>query len=186
MSKLLLLIYPTFAEFEVAVATTILSRHFEILTVGLNRSPVTGAGGLQSLPHAAVSEVDPADCAGMIIPGGDDLRPLVESEPLLRLIRALESQDKPLAAICAGPAVLGRAGVLAGRRYTASLGTAERAVLGLPEEGFTEESLVSHGQVLTAVGSAFVEFGLAAARLFGCVQDEEHFQGLAAFYRGQG
>jgi 4-methyl-5(b-hydroxyethyl)-thiazole monophosphate biosynthesis len=185
MPRLLLLIYPTFSEFEVTVATTILAKAYEIVTIGLDRSPVSGEGGLTCLPHVAVPEVNPADYAGMIIPGAPELRPVVESEPLLQLIRAFDAAAKPLAAICGGPAVLGKAGALTGRRYTASLLPAQRKFLGMPEEGFTGEDLVQEDHVLTAIGQAYVEFGLTTARLFGYFRDEEYFERTAAFYRNQ-
>jgi 4-methyl-5(b-hydroxyethyl)-thiazole monophosphate biosynthesis len=185
MPRLLLLIYPTFSEFEVTVATTILAKAYDIVTVGLDMSPVSGEGGLYCLPHVGVQEVNPADYAGMIIPGAPELRPVVESEPLFQLIRAFNAMGKPLAAICGGPAVLSKAGALTGRRYTASLLPAQRTFLGMPEEGFTGEDLVQDDHVLTALGQAYVEFGLTAARLFGCFPDEEHFERTATFYRNQ-
>jgi hypothetical protein len=75
--------------------------------------------------------------------------------------------------------------VLDGRRYTASLPAEARQFLGLPEAGYVEQGLVLDGQVLTAQGSAYVDFGLAAGRLFGCFEDEAHFDRVARFYRNQ-
>lgn len=185
MPKVLILVYPTFAEFEIAIAAMILARTHQVVTVGVDHSPVVGGGGLQCLPHVAASEVDPAEYAGIVIPGGSVFDPVLESEPLLDLVQRFDHMGKPLAAVCGGPAVLGRAGVLGRRRYTASLTPAERAQLGVPEDGFTEEQLVQDGNILTATGESFVAFALASARLFGCIQDEDHFRELAAFFRNQ-
>ena len=185
MAQVLLLIYPTFSEFEVTVATTILAKAFDVVTIGLDLSPVASEGGLACLPHDTIPNVDPEEYAGMIIPGAPEFRPVFESEPLARLVRALDASGKPLAAICGGPAMLAKAGALHGRRYTASLPPEHRSFLGMPEEGFTEEDLVQDGHILTATGQAYVEFGLATSRLFGYFRDEEHFDRVAAFYRNQ-
>ena len=40
-------------------------------SVGLTSAPVRSMGGIRVLPSAIVTEVDPADVAAFIIPGGD-------------------------------------------------------------------------------------------------------------------
>ncbi|HWI60979.1 MAG TPA: DJ-1/PfpI family protein [Symbiobacteriaceae bacterium] len=183
MNKLLVLIYPTFSEFEVAVATTILGRKYEILSLGLDDAPVTGEGGFRCIPHVTVGNANPDEYAGLIIPGAPEFRPVIECPALDDLVRSLYAAGKPLAAICGGPMVLGKAGILAERRYTTSLLQEHRAFLGIPEATFVDQDLVQDGHVLTAKGPAYVEFGLAAARLFGYFRDDEHFAEVARWYR---
>jgi protein deglycase len=171
MPKVLFLVYPTFAEFEIAMAAIMVARTHQVVTVGVDHTPVTGGGGLQCLPHVAASEVNPAEYAGIVIPGGSQFDTICRSEPLVDLVQRLDRLGRPLAAICGGPALLGRAGVLAGRQYTASLTPAERAQLGMPEDGFTGENLMQDGNILTATGESYVAFASATARLFGCIQE---------------
>ena len=55
--------------------------------------------------------------------------------------------------------MLGDAGVLADRRYTAALGPEDRAYVGIDGIGTREdETVVTDGHVVTAVGSAYLDF----------------------------
>jgi protease I len=87
------------------------------------------AGEIQGLNHMdkgsrfpvdiVVAEADPADYAGLVLPGGvanpDVLR---MNEQAVAFARAFIEADKPVAAICHGPWLLVEAGVLKGRTIT--------------------------------------------------------------------
>ena len=49
--KILLFVYPTFAEFEITVATALLKNKFEIITAGLTKELIISETGLQVQPH---------------------------------------------------------------------------------------------------------------------------------------
>lgn len=154
-----LLAYETFAEFEVAVLVTALrGTPHRLTTVGLGQDPVTTTGGLRVLPDVVVGDVDPAQVDALVVPGGDASHAL--GHPALRaLVRDLDRRGQLLAAICGGPAVLGDAGVLDGRRYTAALGPDDAAYVGIDGiDGRVDEYVVTDGHVVTAVGSAYLSF----------------------------
>lgn len=185
MGKILVLLYPTFSEFEIGVALSLVRRKHEVVTVGLDYQPITGEGGIRCLPHVTVDEVDPDQYDGMIIPGGLDMIHLEGAASLYQLVRQLDAAGKPLAAICGGPFVLGRAGVLDGRAYTASFGPDERAFLGLPEESFLVDGVVRSGNLLTAQGASFVAFGLAVGELLGLHDSAEEANAAADFFHNR-
>lgn len=154
-----LLVYETFAEFEVAVLVTALrGTPHRLTTVGLGPDPVTTTGGLRVLPDLAIDDLDPAQVDALVVPGGDASHAL--GHPGLRaLVRDLDRRGQLLAAICGGPAVLGDAGVLDGRRYTAALGPEDAAFVGVDGVGAREDELVvTDDHILTAVGSAYLSF----------------------------
>ena len=67
----------------------------------------------------AFSEVDPAQYAAVVIPGGRAPEYL-RNDPLLRkILKAFFDADKPVAQICHGPLMTAALGVLSGRRLTA-------------------------------------------------------------------
>jgi 4-methyl-5(b-hydroxyethyl)-thiazole monophosphate biosynthesis len=185
MGKMLLLIYPTFSEFEIGVALSLVRRKYAVVTVGLTLQPVASEGGLNCLPDLAVDEADADDYDGIIIPGALDMIHCEGAQSLYNLVWALHEADKPIAAICGGPFVLGRAGVLDGHRYTAAFGPEQRAFLGLPEEGYVAEPVVRSGNLLTAQGSAFVEFGLALGDLLALYPDEADAAAAADFFHNR-
>lgn len=57
MKKILLFVYPTFAEFEVTVATALLKDDYKIETVGVTKNIITSETGLQVQSHLELTEV---------------------------------------------------------------------------------------------------------------------------------
>ena len=49
--KILLFVYPTFAEFEITVATALLKNKYEIITASLTKELIISETGLQVQPH---------------------------------------------------------------------------------------------------------------------------------------
>jgi protein deglycase len=184
VSKVLLLIFPGFSEFEITVATAVLQSRYEIVTVALRTAPVISETGLQVIPHLTVEQIDPAEYAALIVPGAVDMSPVMDAAPVLDLVRAMDRREKLLAAICAGGIVLAKAGALAGRPYTVTLYRRFREMLGCFDEAhFRYEPLVESGHVLTAQGFAFVDFGLRIGERLDALRDPA---AVRAFYRGEG
>lgn len=88
-------------------------RHGRIRGVNLHM-PATRVG-----VDKTVSEADPRDYHGLLIPGGfinpDLLRQSAESR---EFVRAFATSDKPIVTLCHGPWVLASAGLLDGRTLT--------------------------------------------------------------------
>ncbi|WP_437201770.1 DJ-1/PfpI family protein [Planctomicrobium sp. SH664] len=69
--------------------------------------------------NATFTEVQPADYAGLVIPGGRAPEYLRLHEPVLEIVRHFDREQKPIAAVCHGLQILAAAGTLTGRRCTA-------------------------------------------------------------------
>lgn len=67
----------------------------------------------------AFEEVDPAQYAALVIPGGRAPEYLRNNPALQRIVEHFFQQDKPVAQICHGPLISAAAGVLSGRRTAA-------------------------------------------------------------------
>jgi len=159
-----LLIFPGFSEFEVTVALSLVPSTHEVVTLALDESPVRSEAGLLCQPHHKLSDLGPADLKVLIIPGGDMVH-LKDAEPLFAFVRELHKRERLLAAICSGPYVLARAGVLADRLYTVTHSKEVCDFLGCYDEAaFRYENVVTAGNVITAQGHAFVPFGLAVGK----------------------
>ena len=55
---------------------------------------------------------------GLLLPGGPHYALLESSEDVKQIILKFKALDKPIAAICAAPTILGHLGLLKGKRYT--------------------------------------------------------------------
>lgn len=84
-----------------------------------------------------------------------------------------------MAAICAGPYALARAGLFKEISYTATIDYQKLDCF--PVENFVYEEVVQHANIITAQGHAFVPFGIAIASYFG-VANEHNIN----FYSGKG
>ncbi len=67
----------------------------------------------------AFADVDPADYAALVIPGGRAPEYIRNDPDVKRIIRHFFGESKPVAQICHAPLALAAAGVLAGRRSAA-------------------------------------------------------------------
>lgn len=125
MKKILLVIYDSFSEFEITVATAMLRGTYEIVTVADSLKTVTGESGLQFAPHMMFQQVDVTEYEGIIIPGGDliNVKDVME---LYDLTKTLNDHHKLTAAICSGTYVLAKAGVLEDKPYTVTLHQEQR------------------------------------------------------------
>lgn len=171
MNTILCFVSDEMADFEVTLALQILRNigQREIITVGYDLKPVTSQAGFTCLPQQTLQQaIDLPDIEGLIIPGGP-IRP--QRDELTRLIQKLDGQQKLLAAICFGPQYLGRAGVLDRRRFTTSCSVETIRSLNVPDpyprQNYVKARVVRDGNVITAIGGAFVDFAFAISDSLG-------------------
>ncbi|MGW4894940.1 DJ-1/PfpI family protein [Kitasatospora sp. NPDC004240] len=67
----------------------------------------------------ALADVDPADYAALVIPGGRAPEYLRNNPDVQRIVKHFFDGDKPVAQICHGPLITATAGLLDGRRSAA-------------------------------------------------------------------
>jgi 4-methyl-5(b-hydroxyethyl)-thiazole monophosphate biosynthesis len=80
---------------------------------------VTGAHGVPVLCDKNIDSCDFFDAGLLVLPGGmPGAATLGESEELRKLLLHFAKEKKPIAAICAAPMVLGKLGLLKGRKAT--------------------------------------------------------------------
>jgi putative intracellular protease/amidase len=157
-----LLVVEGFADWEPAHAVAELRRngHYRVESVGLTGSPVQSMGGLTVLPSKTVSEVDPADVAVFILPGGDRWEaPSIEPD-LEAALRRIDAGGVPIAAICGATVAIARIGLLRGRRHTSNgVDYLRSHVTGYSEEAnYVDAPAVRDRKLITASGLGDVEF----------------------------
>ncbi len=121
----------------------------QVRFVAAARGPVrTEQGMLGLIADFALDEVTSADI--LLVPGGIGTRPLVEDEPTLEWIRAVDAGSDWTTSVCTGSLLLGAAGLLAGKEAT----THWRVLDLLRNFGATPVSrrVVEQGKVITAAG----------------------------------
>jgi len=157
-----LLVVEGFADWEPAHAVAELRRHgqYRVESVGLTLAPVRSMGGITVLPSKIVSEVDPADVAAFILPGGDRWENVPLEPELEATLRRIDVSDVPIAAICAATVAISRLDLLRGRRHTSNgLDYLRSHVSGYSEaDNYVDAPAVRDRKLITASGLGDVEF----------------------------
>jgi 4-methyl-5(b-hydroxyethyl)-thiazole monophosphate biosynthesis len=144
---------------------------------------VTGAGGFQTVPHVQISQVSAADYDVLIIPGGRH-EALLNNSALHELIRDFKRENKVIAAICGGPVHLAAAGILEGNAYTTAISPDDETAGHLFNWSYRSiEDVVCDNNILTATGSAYVEFAVQLYKLLGFFENEAEEQQSLAFFK---
>lgn len=143
-----------------------------------SRDPVRASTGLWLTPTMSFAEAPDVDV--ICVPGGQGINALLNDEETLAFLRDKAARAKYVTSVCTGALVLGRAGLLTGRKATTHWNALDLlASLGaLPTEG----RVVRDGSVITAGGvTSGIDFGLAViAELLG--RDEAETIQLALEY----
>jgi transcriptional regulator GlxA family with amidase domain len=92
------------------------SAPFRVFTVAKTRDPITATGGLVVTPSFGFADGTRIDL--LVVPGGFGTRPLLEDEATLDWIRATAAKARQVSSVCTGALLLGKAGLLEGRRAT--------------------------------------------------------------------
>lgn len=167
MKSVLVLLAQGFEEIEAITPIDLLRRAGAKVTVAtLKEDRATGAHGITIVSDTTLEKLGDQlfDC--VVLPGGGEgAENLAASAAVLQKVIHI-AQTGVVSAICAAPAVvLGKTGLLEGKKVTGYPTTEEL----VEELVFEEEAVVVDGDLITAKGPAFaVDFALAIiAKLFG-------------------
>ncbi|THB73624.1 MAG: glutamine amidotransferase [Desulfobacteraceae bacterium] len=130
---------------------------FQVLTVAIDKTPVSTMGGLCIQPDLAVEEVSPPDSSMLILPGGLAWDEGKYTE-LMDTARIFLDSGKPVAAICGATAALAKSGLLDNRRHTSN---ARDYLIATGYQGahlYEDAPAVTGNRVITASGVAPVDF----------------------------
>lgn len=171
MKKLALLVYPEFSLQEVMNLSRLFRWHFDICTevISSGKAPVKSEEGIQVLPAKTTDEFCVDDYSCLILPGCSDFTDVFKDQKLFEFLSSFsEKQNFPIGAICSGPMLLARAGVLKGRKFTASIFMDFFDFCPfLEKEHYVAAPVVVSGNVVTAGGSNFNGFAVTMAHLLG-------------------
>lgn len=176
------------ADFEVSLVNYLLTTQAkkEIINIAENRGSVKSLSGATYTPDMTISEaLEMDEVEGLIITGGkNDNHP----EVLTELINKMDKDKKLLAAICRGPSFLARAGVLTDRKYTTTYSEKLVEELGVKDpfnrSNFQKTFVVRDGHIITAKGTAFVDFSMEISDFFGLFKNSEEKNMVSEIYKG--
>ena len=176
--KLLMPLADGFEEIEAFVPLSVLrGAGVQVDIVGLAGSVATGCHGVRITTDKRLADVRVDDYDGIVLPGGSrGCANLERSNIMMDLIAAMNDYGKLIAAICAAPAVLAKAGVLKSRKSAVYPGMEREVPYPRPEK------VVVDGNVITSQGpGTAMEFSLEIVKqLLGASEAAKHRKALVA------
>ncbi|WP_054739015.1 DJ-1 family glyoxalase III [Cellulosilyticum ruminicola] len=149
-----------YEEVEALAVVDVLRRGgVDVSMVGVTGKAVASARQISINMDQTIDEVNHDEIDMMVLPGGipgvDNLK---ANETLVENLKAFKKEGKWIAAICAGPTILGELGLLEGEKATCYPGC-EDALTGAT---VVNERAVVSNKIITGKGAgAALEFGLA-------------------------
>lgn len=180
METVHLFVLDTMADWEAAFAVAGINNpefqqqpgRFAVRTVGVTTEPVRSIGGVTIVPDMALTDLHPAESAMLILPGGTAW----ESGELPEAVdkaRELLASGVPVAAVCGATAGLADAGLLDDRPHTSNALEYLTAFTGYAgQDRYVDEPAVTDGDLITASGTAPVDFARAIFERLGVYAPE--------------
>jgi putative intracellular protease/amidase len=189
----LLFVFDGFSDWEMAYAAVGIRKSgvFKLITLAMQKEPVETMGGLTVVPdldffHGDLQDIDASNTAMLLLPGGDAWMENGNDE-IVPLIRHCLSHGIPVAAICGASIFLARLGLLNTVDHTSNdlefLIRAAPAYRGSPH--FKREPSVSDAGIITAGGTAPIEFAAHIFETLGIADDEPLKQWFQYFGNNQ-
>jgi 4-methyl-5(b-hydroxyethyl)-thiazole monophosphate biosynthesis len=146
---------------------------------GLGSCEISGAHGISIETDCEIEDVEADDVALFVLPGGmPGSKNLRDSEAVIELAKKVHASGNYVAAICAAPIALGRAGLLKGRKATCFPGFENQ----LDCAEYTGLRIECDDRVITAKGAGVAfEFAAKLAEVLGKKETvKEVFDGMFA------
>src|SRR5262245_47198225 len=141
---------------------------FNVFLVAATREAVVTTGGMRVLPDFDLDDCPRLDV--LVVPGGWGTRKEMNNEPLLRWIAERAGQVEVLTSVCTGSLLLGKAGLLDGKRATTHWRSLDWMRELFPKTTVERQlHVVEEGSLFTSAGiSAGIDMALkVVSRYFG-------------------
>ena len=175
MKKVILFLAEGFEEVEALTVVDYLRRKdINVDTVSITEdNEVKGAHEIVVLADKTINDIkDIDDYDAVIIPGGlPGATNLRDNDKVIDVVKKINENGKLTAAICAGPIVLERAGIIKDKKVTSYPGFEDDLKNGV----YIEQNVVRDGSIITARGPALaVDFAIEIIKyLLGEEKSEE-------------
>lgn len=179
------ILYPGCIFFEVALALELAASKYEIVALTPDGKSHSASNGLEISNTVRYADFQIENCNGILVPGGNP-DSVAGNEDIMNLLRAANDKKCLIAAICAGPSILGKAGILKGRRIAHGYGPSQLEFLKEIFAGVvvTDELLLWDDFILTAKPSAHIDFAIEFANRL-CLVSNDAVNHIKAYYKGQ-
>jgi len=153
MRKVLVILTDGVEEVEAISVIDLLRRAgIQVTTSSIAGKKVTGSHNITIHADTKIDDTKDTDFDMVVLPGGPGTKHLRESKDVIDIVKKQNSRGKYIAAICAAPTVLNKAGILSGKSIT-SFPAEEKT---FTDSSYFYKNVVVDGNIITsrAVGTA--------------------------------
>lgn len=153
MKKVVVLLAEGFEEIEALTCVDVLRRgEVDCSICSINgKEDVKGAHGVVVKAEALLENINEDEYEAVILPGGmPGATNLRDNEKVIETVKKFDKENKIVAAICAAPIVLKKAGIIYNKKVTSYPGFEEE----LQAYNYSEEIVVQEGNLITSRGPA--------------------------------
>ncbi|MET4559828.1 putative intracellular protease/amidase [Lysinibacillus parviboronicapiens] len=179
-----LYVFDTMADWEVGylIAELNSGRYFKkdlaplgVVTVGVDKNPITTMGGVNILPSISIDECILKSTDVLVLPGGNTWTEAMH-EPMLKKACQALLEGTVVAAICGATVGLANRGLLDARRHTSN--NLDYLKMVCPhyrgEKYYETEPAVTDGNLVTASGIAPLEFAMHVLKVLDVFASEAY------------
>ena len=135
------------------------------IVIGLTKDPIKGKKGYSITPNASIDEVSSENFDFLVVPGGKSPEKLRLNGKILRFVKDLDRQGKPIAAICHAGQVLASAGIVKNKTLTCVAGIRDDMINAGAH--YVDQAVVTDGNLVTSrTPSDLPEFARAMIEAF--------------------
>ena len=140
-----------FEEVEALTVVDLLRRAgIETVTVGVKTKIISGAHKINDTADITIGELDLCDIRMLVLPGGmPGAKNLQQNKKVIAAVSHCAEANKPIAAICAAPMILGELGLLNGKKAVCFPSFKKH----LKNAEITDNNVETDGKIITAVGA---------------------------------
>ena len=164
--KCLVMLYKECALYEIVTSLELLNDICEIDVATPCKGEIISGMGLKVLGDISYDEALTSDYHCIIIPGGNIFN-ILENQTAIKIIRKSYERNSVIGAICSGPMILAKAGILKGRNFTHATYYPESQKQIWDGANFIRERHVVDGNIITAHPYGTISFSIAIAKELG-------------------
>ncbi|MFH5781805.1 DJ-1/PfpI family protein [Heyndrickxia oleronia] len=187
MRNILFIAYPLYADFEIAHTLFFLRKvgKVKVITATVDGKHVESVGGLITTPQITLAEAKVEDYDLVLISGGDGIETIINDSLLSGFLQNAHLKGTPIATICAAATLLGKAGLLKGKKLTCTDNTFTHFSEVFEGATYTGNNIEVLDNIITAKDTAFAEFTIAVGDQMKMWKNDAQSSGALRFCKGE-
>lgn len=160
MSKKIAIIiaFRNFRDEEYFIPKEIFEKNgFKVVTISTEKGTAVGGSGGDTEVDMLIEDINIHEFKAIVFVGGPGAYNYIENSQIHEIIKQASGKNKVVSAICIAPAILAKAGVLAGKRATIWSSPMDKKPIKILEENganYQNKPVVVDGKIVTANGPA--------------------------------